>query len=244
MAAPRRQPPFQKGWTTSRILNPNRSQAASYFESIDMKRVFLSCTCWIVVAWSALGQVSPGPADTTSTTPTPLASGSPSEDLADRIQQRIDQKLKRHIGATASDHDTGEAGLSDVSERLAVPIVGIVFVTLFGAPVLIVALIMYFGFSKNRMMHKTIRLMVEKGQPVPPALLAPPPSAVRQRSDMRRGVVLVMVGLGLMLFLGVVNEGEDGAWAVGIIPFLIGIGYLLVWKLEGRKDIPPLPPPT
>jgi hypothetical protein len=93
------------------------------------------------------------------------------------------------------------------------------------------------------MMHRTIRLMVEKGQPVPPALLAPPPS-VRQRSDMRRGVVLVMVGLGLMLFLGAVNEWEGGAWAVGIIPFLIGAGYLLVWKLEGRKDIPPPPPPT
>jgi len=147
------------------------------------------------------------------------------------------------MGATAGDRETGDADLSDLGERMAVPIVGIVFVTLFGAPVLIVAVIMYFGFSKNRMMHRTIRLMVEKGQPVPPALLAPPPS-VRQRSDMRRGVVLVMVGLGLMLFLGAVNEWEGGAWAVGIIPFLIGAGYLLVWKLEGRKDIPPPPPPT
>jgi hypothetical protein len=61
---------------------------------------------------------------------------------------------------------------------------------------------------------------------------------------MRRGVVLVMVGLGLMLFLGAVNDWEGGAWAVGIIPFLIGVGYLLVWKLEGRKDIPTLPPQT
>jgi Domain of unknown function (DUF6249) len=150
------------------------------------------------------------------------------------------------MGATAGDRDTGDADLSDLGdlgERMAVPIVGIVFLTLFGAPVLVVAVIMYFGFSKNRMMHRTIRLMVEKGQPVPPALLAPTPS-VRQRSDMRRGVVFVMVGLGLMLFLGAVNEWEGGAWAVGIIPFLIGVGYLLVWKLEGRKDIPPPPPPT
>jgi hypothetical protein len=114
-------------------------------------------------------------------------------------------------------------------------IVGIVFLTLFGAPVLIVAVIMYFGFSKNRMMHRTVRLMVEKGQPVPEALLNPPP-AQRQRSDMRRGVVLVMVGLGIMLFLGAVNDWENGAWALGIIPFLVGAGYLLVWKLEGKKD--------
>ena len=88
-------------------------------------------------------------------------------------------------------------------------------------------------------MHKTVRMMVEKGQEVPPALLAPPAPAQRQRSDMRRGVVLVMVGLGIMLFLGAVNDWEGGAWAMGIIPFLIGVGYLLVWKLEARKDIPP-----
>jgi hypothetical protein len=48
-----------------------------------------------------------------------------------------------------------------------------------------------------------------------------------------------MVGLGLMVFLGAVNDWEGGAWALGIIPFLIGAGYLLVWKLDSRKDIPP-----
>jgi uncharacterized membrane protein len=98
--------------------------------------------------------------------------------------------------------------------------------------------IMYFGFSKNRMMHRTVRMMVEKGQPVPEALLNPPP-AQRQRSDMRRGVVLVMVGVGLMIFLAAVNDWEGGAWSIGLIPFLIGAGYLLVWKLEGKKDSAP-----
>jgi hypothetical protein len=121
---------------------------------------------------------------------------------------------------------------------MVLPIVAIVFLTIFATPVLIVAVILYFGFSKNRMMHRTVRMMVEKGQPVPEALLNPPP-AQRQRSDMRRGVVLVMVGLGIMLFLGAVNDWENGAWAVGIIPFLVGAGYLLVWKLEGKKDNPP-----
>jgi hypothetical protein len=54
-----------------------------------------------------------------------------------------------------------------------------------------------------------------------------------------------MVGVGLMLFFAAVNHWEGGSWALGIIPFLIGLGYLLVWKLEGGKknEIPP-PPPT
>ena len=44
-----------------------------------------------------------------------------------------------------------------------------------------------------------------------------------------------MVGVGLMVFFGAVNDWEGGAWALGVIPFLIGAGYLLVWKLEGNK---------
>ncbi len=124
---------------------------------------------------------------------------------------------------------------------MAIPIVTIVFLTIFGTPILIVAVILYFSFSKTRALHRTVRLMVEKGQPVPEALLNPPP-AQRQRSDMRRGVVLAMVGLGLMLFFAAVNDWEGGAWSIGLIPFLIGAGYLLVWKLEGKKDnVPPLP---
>jgi len=100
-----------------------------------------------------------------------------------------------------------------------------------------VGLIMYFGFSKSRAMHKTVRMMVEKGQPVPEALLNPPP-VVRQRSDLRRGVTLLMIGAGLIVFFGAVNDWEGGVWSLGIIPFLIGLGYLLVWRLDVRKEEP------
>jgi hypothetical protein len=61
---------------------------------------------------------------------------------------------------------------------------------------------------------------------------------------MRRGVVLIMVGIGVMIFFGAVNDWDGGAWALGIIPFLIGVGHLIVWKLEGPKEpdkAPPLP---
>jgi len=170
------------------------------------------------------------------------ASATPST-LADRIHQRIDKKMNKkgfHIGVDTDDKATDETGNGSHEDipAMVIPLVGIVFLTIFGAPVLIVAVIMYFGFSRNRMMHRTVRMMVEKGQPVPEALLNPPP-AVRKRSDMRRGVVLVMVGLGLVIFLGAVNDWEGGSWAIGIIPFLIGLGYLLVWKLEGSRDNPP-----
>jgi hypothetical protein len=209
-----------------------------------MKTVFMIGICSIAFVIVAFGQ-TPGPAQTASASPLPSATASisPSSDLAGQIQQRIEKKLRGHHGVVIDGHDGDSVDLkevSDLGERMAIPIVAIVFMTIFGAPVLIVAVILYFGFSKNRMMHRTIRMMVEKGQPVPAALLAPPPPAQRQRSDMRRGVVLAMVGLGLMLFFAAVNGWEGGAWSVGLIPFLIGAGYLIVWKLEGKnKDNPP-----
>jgi len=45
----------------------------------------------------------------------------------------------------------------------------------------------------------------------------------------------MMVGLGIMIFFAAVNDWEGGAWSLGIIPFLVGVGYLLVWKLDARK---------
>ena len=219
-----------------------------------MKTLSLTCLGLFVLAGSAFSQtptvsVAPSPAASVAASPSisPAVSPAASTDLADKIQRRIDHRLKQkglHFSVT-DDDDGGEPDVHTGGEVPAevIPLVAIIFMTIFGAPVLIVAVIMYFGFSRNRMMHKTIRMMVEKGQPVPPALLAPPAPAQRQRSDMRRGVVLVMVGLGIMLFFGAVNNWETGAWAIGVIPFLIGLGYLLVWKLEGGQNAKPDNPP-
>ena len=125
---------------------------------------------------------------------------------------------------------------------VAIPIVAIVFLSIFGAPVAIVIMIGIFSIIATRMRQRTIRMMVEKGQPVPAELLAPATRGIRRRSDARRGVVWTMVGLGLMIWLAAVNDWEGGAWSFGLIPFLIGLGYLIVWKLENKKDIPPPPP--
>jgi Domain of unknown function (DUF6249) len=165
------------------------------------------------------------------------ASVSAARGTSDDLQKRIEKKVRKHLNVSVDDDAVGHD--SDVP-WLVIPIVTIVFLTIFGTPILIVAVILYFSFSKTRALHRTVRMMVEKGQPVPEALLNPPP-AQRQRSDMRRGVVLAMVGLGLMLFFAAVNDWEGGAWSIGLIPFLIGAGYLLVWKLEGKKDnVPPV----
>ena len=167
----------------------------------------------------------------------------------DAIERSVSRKLKQRFGAhtgshhgiVIGDHHGDDSDFGDAGALMAIPIVGIIFTTLFGAPVLVVAAIMFFSYLKARSLHRTVRTMVEKGQEVPAALFVTPPSAVRARSDLRRGVVLLMIGIGSMVFFGAVNNWEDGVWSLGVIPFLIGAGYLLVWKLEGRKDkVPPM----
>src|SRR4051812_25971756 len=227
-----------------------------------MKTTILTCLSSIALALTAFGQ-SPTPAPSPSVAATAVASASAGASISpavsatpddeDSIERSVNKKLRRHfgpsnIGPTITidrnhrHHDGGDFDVDD-GALMAIPIVGIIFSTLFGAPVLIVAAIMFFSYLRSRSLHRTVREMVAKGQPVPPALFAPPP-ALRARSDFRRGVVLMMVGIALMIFFGAVNEWDGGAWAIGIIPFLIGVGYLLVWKFEGPKDTdkaPPLP---
>lgn len=238
-----------------------------------MKITLVTCLCSAALAVTLFAQdpaASPAgntPPDANISVPAaPITPSAPSVSPAsatpgssargDDLESRIERKAKRGVSITFGDDDekarNGDGGHPHVNKSdfddgalMAIPIVGIIFSTLFGAPVLVVGLIMFFSYWKARSLHRTVRMMVEKGQPVPEALFAPPNSPARVRSDMRRGVVLMMVGFGLMVFFGAVSDWDGGAWAIGIIPFLIGAGYLLVWKLEGHKpstdNIPRVP---
>src|SRR5262249_333189 len=229
-----------------------------------MNKLFLLCICPMAVAGSFFAQAptdtpvaSPAaataPTAATSLPPAPSISSatavptatasSASSDLAAKIHRNLEKKLGSKHGIIIDTGDKNEdADLEKMRDFIAIPIVAIVFLSIFGAPVLIVLTIGMFALIGNRMRQRTIRMMVEKGQPVPAELLAPEVRRVRRRSDVRRGVIWTMVGLGRMVWLAAVNDWEGGVWSFGLIPFLIGLGYLIVWKLESKKDIPPPPP--
>ncbi|MGI8957622.1 MAG: DUF6249 domain-containing protein [Chthoniobacterales bacterium] len=228
-----------------------------------MKTTFLICSWAAAMAVSVLGQTPTPAPDTASLAATPAATITPqstppitaatvvpvtaptmapvvatsptvapsaSPDTEEEFDKAIEKKIRKHLQV---DFNGGGHSGEDVP-WIAIPIVFIVFLTIFGLPVAVVGIILYFSFSKSRAMHKTVRMMVEKGQPVPEALLNPPP-VIRQRSDLRRGIVLLMVGAGLMVFFSACNDWEGGAWSIGVIPFLIGLGYLLVWRLDVHR---------
>jgi hypothetical protein len=119
---------------------------------------------------------------------------------------------------TANNHGSPE------KNKTAIAIVSIVAV--FGMPIAIVAILLYFRHRQSRMMHETIRNMVEKSVPIPPELLAggsaawasrASPSA--RRNDLRSGLVLVAVGAGVMMLAG----------KYGLIPLFIGLALIITW---------------
>src|SRR5260370_34415596 len=170
-----------------------------------MKKLILLCICFIALAAGLFAQaptaspIASPPAATV--TPTTTASVSPS-DLADRIHQKLEKKLRGPHGITIDTGDKDEdADVRKMRDFIAIPIVAIVFLSIFGAPVLIVIMIGMFTLLVSRMRQRTIRMMVEKGQPIPAELIAPATRGVRRRSAVRPGLISATVGLGTKTFL-------------------------------------------
>ncbi len=123
-------------------------------------------------------------------------------------------------------------------------LMGVVF-WVFVAAVILVPV--YLKFQDRQRMHETLRLAYEKGQPVPPELIAALQSNVAPvrpstpESDLRKAVVLIAVGLGLAglglgLWYGLMSTNETAAYitgysvsGVGAIPGMIGVAYLVLW---------------
>ena len=99
----------------------------------------------------------------------------------------------------------------------------------FGCTIAIVAVVMFFRHRSQLVRQDLYKAFLEKGEPIPKELLNKPPS---RHADLRRGVVLLAGGLGLSLALLLANAREASGF--GLIPALIGIGFLVVWKIDMR----------
>jgi hypothetical protein len=221
-----------------------------------MKVLFLTSTASFVCALAIFAQ-SPSPADVspspvaqisptasvpaspaTTVSPAPTASASATNEFAEKIKQKAERKVKKglHIEINGDEGDRHIGSDEDFPEAL-VPVIVISMLAVFGMPVAIVAVIMLISWAKTRSLHRTVRTMVEKGQPVPPELLASPAGApLRPWYDLRRGIVLLAVGVGVVMFFGISAGWDEGVWALGLIPALIGGGYILAWRLAQKQQ--------
>ncbi len=106
---------------------------------------------------------------------------------------------------------------------------------------------------KTQQIHETIRHLAQNRQPIPPELLlAQEPSKLPipaltpgQKRDqiaalLRKSLLSISAGIGLSLVVYLVNldhgqfTGFHG-WAWGLLPFMLGLGWGLLWWIESRQ---------
>lgn len=92
---------------------------------------------------------------------------------------------------------------------------------------LIVISAIRFRHATTRHRLELARKMVEKGIEPPPELVG-----AHNGSDLRRGLVLVFTGVGLLLASALGGSGELSP--AGLIPGFIGIGYLVSHRFAVR----------
>ena len=104
-----------------------------------------------------------------------------------------------------------------------------------------IALITYYRFRRRREVQETIRIAIEKGQELPTEFLetiSSPKKRPKKDQDLRRGVVLIAVGLGIGIF-GILVGDDDAVgplMGIGSIPLLIGMALTALWVLRTRND--------
>jgi hypothetical protein len=107
--------------------------------------------------------------------------------------------------------------------------------TVFGFAAVTIGIVAYARHRNGRLRHETIRLAIEKGQPLPPELLDPIRRSDPALRDLRRGLLLLALGLGACLYFGLSPEPDlHQQWAAGFIPGLMGLAYLATWAI-GRR---------
>jgi hypothetical protein len=113
--------------------------------------------------------------------------------------------------------------------------IGLVAVTLiFSTPIIIILAVLRHRARRQQAMNEMILKLAEKGQPIPPQVFDLPSAG--PRSDLRRGIKLIAVGLGIMGFFYFQDVRE--AIGIGFIPLAIGVGYLLSSHFDKEKPAP------
>ncbi|HVT31818.1 MAG TPA: DUF6249 domain-containing protein [Rhodanobacteraceae bacterium] len=107
------------------------------------------------------------------------------------------------------------------------------------APVLVVLIALRYRYLQTQARYRTLLDLAEKGVELPAQLLVESNATCSER---RRALILIGSGLGIIaMFIALPGELDNGQrlsglWGIGLLPLMIGLGYLASWWLNRRGD--------
>jgi len=160
---------------------------------------------------------------------------------------------KRHGSARITINDDEDFDVFSSQMRRNPWIIGLIFLvvgSIFLTPVVLLIGIIWYKLRKTRLQSEAMIRLAEKGV-VPPAqaadalansspLASAAPQiyqqaiALRRRaawSDLRKGIILGAIGIAFLSYEG--GTGGGPSW-IGLILLFLGLGYIILWWLEGR----------
>ena len=143
------------------------------------------------------------------------------KELRDALYEIRDLKRERIVHHV----DGGGVGAEVLPGVLAI-------LLLFGGPVVIVAVVSYNRRRSRQMVHETIDRIIAQGKDVPVELLDKLDRGSNGKSMLSRGATNVAIGLGIAGCLW--GLGGEEAASLGLIWICLGMGQLLIWRLEGN----------
>jgi hypothetical protein len=98
----------------------------------------------------------------------------------------------------------------------------------------------YFKHRSKRDFQDTVRAAIQRGQELSPELLdrLGPSAAPVKKTDLRRGILEITIGIGIILCGWVIADDADSArnfFAVGAFPVLLGLAHLALWRFSDRS---------
>ncbi len=144
--------------------------------------------------------------------------------LSDKAIEKLSPEQIVKIFAIHQRHGFHPGG--DHPKHIFVPFI------VFFSIVIIASLSLFFNYKKTQSIHRIIYKSVETGAPLPLDLLTKAASG-RKVSDLKKGIILTSLGVGLILVLYI----EKLTWSVGFIPLFVGIGFLIVDKLDKKNQV-------
>nr|WP_314861943.1 DUF6249 domain-containing protein [uncultured Undibacterium sp.] len=95
----------------------------------------------------------------------------------------------------------------------------------------VLRLVLQHRANRDAAQIQVLMKLADQGAPIPAELITLYAGEKLQK-DMRRGIVLICFGLGLILCL--FSFGVASTWGLGLIPIFTGAGYVLSAKLAQK----------